>query len=1231
MAQQTYGSITITDLTDITNVFLQYGKANSSATVTNDYTFSGTGEVGWFTAATGTVDANTIYFQLINGVYKVVLNPSSTTGLYVSSPYPTWSSGFQIWIRQVTIKEGIDEPEYGTPYLDTAVNQINNTINIINSDLSDLTQRTGHFWTNEEVRRNGQTYDGVVWTKPDYLAGTYLAQGLSNFAYNDATTYGYNTFYGNGIVLRYNQYPLTVMNHEGIQINAPILDNNNKINGSTKGTVIDSTGMEIFKYDATANNGNGADISVAKFGSIITLGNSESINNKFNIKITNTTDTEDEWGNRGPGILLRKGTTVVNEITENGMKIYGLYISSGSQVYDFGQLANFGSETKIGATNYTKINENQIGFYKENNICLGKIDFTEAIKNDCIYNFSHSWADKTQLTDIYTETISSYDGLGVTRVAGKFQYILSPAGFGEGEFDFDITQSKVNTYTIGNWFTMNIGVLSESTVAGSSLNQEVGYSATTNNIFSHFKINFVVYYDTYSQGPHYIFGKDVDSIGQYSFAMGNNTIAREDCQLAIGNFNIPIDDAAFVIGNGTDNNNRSNSFVIYNNGNLEVPNDFKIINHENIDNYLQLNSTGLAVFQRDDTIHPVTTLGSDVYIGKTNSSYLHVNENGLYIKDSGIPIFQIITEKIINGPIIDVVLYDNYTSSQLIGYNYSNIDYTYSPKETKIYFNDGGLQDNASFVIDFTYKGIAEKYNSNQNKYQYTSVRDNIHTSFNYTANKGELQYYNIIYALDGYNSTLGRVQYYGGNEIIFQNYNNHYNPRSSTSLTIEYYQNIKITSNQQLANVPTITIGPQELSHAEIDYHSLQMIDKEQNVYFYISDLRDKDGYGTVTDHFTGDGDTIYFPFSSTPASSVSVKVGGVTKVYETDYIYNRDRGVTFVTAPSNGLSVIINYKTTDSTLKAFTFGIREPDYGLGKYSVVEGYYCIASGIYSYATGLWTEATARCAHAEGAVTVANGAYSHAQNECTIASKTSQTVLGSFNVEDTATITTHPSGTISYGQYAIIVGNGTTSSARSNALTVDWRGNVEAAGNITGINVNASNLIASNSIQVPKGKNIYLEDDNYINKFYCGTGGGTDNIYYKTNGYHAFFTANSTGRFYIQDAQVNSNVPYKAGGVKLFTIGWTTEVDNAQIAANGYADYKITVPSKSNYTPIAVVGYYFANATTNGANSSSISCNMAYYVSAENKARLMCRNHASSAARVRYAAAILYVATTQGI
>ena len=659
-------------------------------------------------------------------------------------------------------------------------------------------------------------------------------------------------------------------------------------------------------------------------------------------------------------------------------------------------------------------------------------------------------------------------------------------------------------------------------------------------------------------------------------------------------------------------------------------NGIKVHAANNVDlNYTQLTSDGMEIFKAAIS---VAKFGEITHVGSRDGTHLRVENNGLYLKDKALSIFQIKTEELDDGPEVNLILYQNNNQLAAKERYSSGQNYLYRPKQVIIEFDDNSLSNGDTIDISTDFNGTASIYYNNQ--YNWVGLNGSGTLNITYGTSVNSLSYSQTI-SWQGTSRTITvfNLTYDGNNKIILETLTNSgaSSDDASRYVRLNYYKNIKITASQQLSVLPATIIGPQELSHVEIDYHSLQMIDKEQNVYFYISDLRDQDGYGTVTDHFTGDGDTIYFPFSSTPASSVSVKVGGATKVYGTDYTYDRDIGVTFVTAPSNGLSVIINYKTTDSTLKAFTFGIREPDYGLGKYSVVEGYYCIASGIYSYATGLWTEATARCAHAEGAVTVANGAYSHAQNECTIASKTSQTVLGSFNVEDTATITTHPSGTISYGQYAIIVGNGTTSSARSNALTVDWQGNIEAAGNITGINVNASNLIASNSIQVPKGKNIYLENDNYINKFYCGTAGGTDNIYYKTDGYHAFFTADSTGRFYIQNAQVNSNVPYKAGGVKLFTIGWTTEVDNAQIAANGYADYKITIPSKSNYTPIAVVGYYFANATTNGANSSSISCNMAYYVSAENKARLMCRNHASSIARVRYAAAILYVATTQGI
>lgn len=98
--------------------------------------------------------------------------------------------------------------------------------------------------------------------------------------------------------------------------------------------------------------------------------------------------------------------------------------------------------------------------------------------------------------------------------------------------------------------------------------------------------------------------------------------------------------------------------------------------------------------------------------------------------------------------------------------------------------------------------------------------------------------------------------------------------------------------------------------------------------------------------------------------------------------------------------------------------------------------------GSFSVAEGVFAQAEGYCSHAEGVGCEAIGKYSHAQNEHSIALSDSQTVLGKNNVED------------ANGTYAVIVGNGTAPnvSARSNALTVDWSGNVVASGKVTGTN-----------------------------------------------------------------------------------------------------------------------------------------------------------------------------------
>ena len=97
------------------------------------------------------------------------------------------------------------------------------------------------------------------------------------------------------------------------------------------------------------------------------------------------------------------------------------------------------------------------------------------------------------------------------------------------------------------------------------------------------------------------------------------------------------------------------------------------------------------------------------------------------------------------------------------------------------------------------------------------------------------------------------------------------------------------------------------------------------------------------------------------------------------------------------------------------------------------EGSFTIASGDYgSHAEGDNTIASAEHAHAEGYYTIARGVNSHAQNISTIANGDNQTALGKYNVTDTTS--------------AVIIGNGTADNARSNALTIEWNGNVNLKG-----------------------------------------------------------------------------------------------------------------------------------------------------------------------------------------
>ena len=131
------------------------------------------------------------------------------------------------------------------------------------------------------------------------------------------------------------------------------------------------------------------------------------------------------------------------------------------------------------------------------------------------------------------------------------------------------------------------------------------------------------------------------------------------------------------------------------------------------------------------------------------------------------------------------------------------------------------------------------------------------------------------------------------------------------------------------------------------------------------------------------------------------------------------------------------------------------------GSSSHSEGNGTKASGSQSHAEGYYTTALGSSSHAEGYQTTAEGNYSHVEGSGTKASGLNQHVEGRYNeIDNTAK-----------NKYIHIIGNGISSTKRSNAHTVDWDGNAWYAG---GMDIDGENgltlrdsIDASASVDIP--------------------------------------------------------------------------------------------------------------------------------------------------------------------
>lgn len=184
--------------------------------------------------------------------------------------------------------------------------------------------------------------------------------------------------------------------------------------------------------------------------------------------------------------------------------------------------------------------------------------------------------------------------------------------------------------------------------------------------------------------------------------------------------------------------------------------------------------------------------------------------------------------------------------------------------------------------------------------------------------------------------------------------------------------------------------------------------------------------------------------------------------------------------TVASGGYSHAEGALTAASGSYSHTEGYNTKTLALGSHA--EGRNAAASGLYSHAQGYGTKASGYNSHAGGCGTIAAGEYSHAQGYYTTANGYCETTIGRYNILSNNTGQTSYNTTSS--PYILVLGNGTSSSARSNALTVDWNGNINA----NGFKLNNKDLISYNTVSVTNGTWYYQQyATGIIEMWYSGT------------------------------------------------------------------------------------------------------------------------------------------------
>ena len=163
--------------------------------------------------------------------------------------------------------------------------------------------------------------------------------------------------------------------------------------------------------------------------------------------------------------------------------------------------------------------------------------------------------------------------------------------------------------------------------------------------------------------------------------------------------------------------------------------------------------------------------------------------------------------------------------------------------------------------------------------------------------------------------------------------------------------------------------------------------------------------------------------------------------------------------TTASGDESTAMGYLTTASGRRSTAMGAYTT--ASGDYSTAMGYYTTASGDFSTASGEGTTASGMISTAMGAGTTANGMFSTAMGYFITASDRSSLIIGQHNL--LGSTVTNSATDFSLENTAFVIGNGTNSANRSDALVVKFNGDATLAGNL---NINSDARLKANIVSL---------------------------------------------------------------------------------------------------------------------------------------------------------------------